>query len=162
MADDAPLTEKIIRIVVDEAQRIRLSPAVEQERRAALFDLIEENSFRLNNGKLGPYVVFLSVEEGRILKFRVYDQAENDLDDFTLFLSELQSIIKDYFLICESYVDAIRTLPPSRIEAIDMGRRGLHNEGADILRERLANKVTMDKDTARRLFTLVCVMHIRG
>lgn len=102
------------------------------------------------------------MEEGRTLRFRISDQGETELSTFTLSLSSLQSIIKDYFLICESYVNAIRTLPPSRIEAIDMGRRGLHNEGADLLRDRLADKVTMDKDTARRLFTLICVMHIRG
>ncbi|MFO1129220.1 MAG: UPF0262 family protein [Rhodospirillales bacterium] len=162
MADSADAPQKIISIVINDAARIRLSPSVEQERRAALYDLIEENSFHLVNGKPGPYVVQLTVEEGRTLRFRISDQGETELSTFTLSLSSLQSIIKDYFLICESYVNAIRTLPPSRIEAIDMGRRGLHNEGADLLRDRLADKVTMDKDTARRLFTLICVMHIRG
>ena len=154
--------QKIVRVVIDEPERIRLRASIEQERRAALFDLIEDNTFILGNGKAGPYVVHLSVEEGRTLRFRVNDRSARELENFTLSLTSLQRIIKDYFLICESYVSAIRTMPPSRIEAIDMGRRGLHNEGADLLRERLAHKVTMDSDTARRLFTLICVMHIRG
>ena len=161
MAVTAAATQKIVRIVIDEPERIRLSATIEQERRSALFDLIEDNNFLLGNGKSGPYVVHLSVEYGRALRFRVQDQSGTELDSFTLSLSSLHRIIKDYFLICESYVNAIRNLAPSRIEAIDMGRRGLHNEGAELLRERLADKVTMDKDTARRLFTLICVMHIR-
>jgi uncharacterized protein (UPF0262 family) len=161
VAVTADATQKIVRIVIDEAERIRLSATIEQERRAALYDLIEDNNFVLGNGKPGPYFVHLTVEEGRLLRFRVKDQAGNELDNFTLPLTSLQRIIKDYFLICESYISAIRTLPPSRIEAIDMGRRGLHNEGADLLCQCLADKVQMDKDTARRLFTLICVMHIR-
>lgn len=162
MAVAASATQKIIRIIIDEAERVRLSATIEQERRAALLDLIEDNIFSLINGQPGPYVVHLSVEEGRTLRFHIENQQGSQLDNFKLSLTMLQSIIKDYFLICESYLNAIRTLPPSRIEAIDMGRRGLHNEGAEVLRERLADKVTMDKDTARRLFTLICVMHIRG
>ncbi len=162
MAVTAAAKQKIVRILIDEPERIRLRPSIEQERRAALFDLIEDNKFILGNGTPGPYVVHLSVEEGRTLRFHVENESEIKLDSFTLSLTSLQRIIKDYFLICESYVSAIKTLPPSRIEAIDMGRRCLHNEGADLLRERLADKVTMDNDTARRLFTLICVMHIRG
>ncbi len=161
MAATADAREKIVRIVIDEAERIRLSATIEQERRAALYDLIEDNNFALGNGKPGPYHIQLGVEEGRLLRFRVQDEAGTELDEFALPLSSLHSIIRDYFLICESYINAIKTMPPSRIEAIDMGRRGLHNEGADLLRERLADKVKMDKDTARRLFTLICVMHFR-
>ncbi len=99
---------------------------------------------------------------GDCLVFRVCDEADRLLTRFTLALGSLRRIIKDYFLICDSYFNAIKTLPPSRIEAIDMARRGLHNEGAEVLRERLVGKVDVDLPTARRLFTLICVLHIRA
>lgn len=159
-AEDRP--ERIIRIVIDEPQRIRLSPSIEQERRVALYDLIEENHFALVDAGPGPYVLHLEVEDGRTLRFKVHDAADRPIAQFALPLSSLQKTIKDYFLVCESYVNAIKTLRRGQIEAIDMGRRGLHNEGAHLLAERLAGFATIDKDTARRLFTLICVMHIRG
>jgi uncharacterized protein (UPF0262 family) len=99
---------------------------------------------------------------GDCLVFRIFDEGDRLLTRFTLALGSLKRIIKDYFLICDSYFNAIKTLPPSRIEAIDMARRGLHNEGAEVLRERLAGKVDIDLPTARRLFTLICVLHIRA
>lgn len=153
--------QRIARIVLAEPERIRLSPPVEHERRAALLDLIEDNHFALVGDFIGPYVVRLAVVGDR-LNFIVEDEAGHELRRFYLPLASLRRTIKDYFLICESYYNAIKTMPPSRIEAIDMGRRGLHNEGAALLRERLAGKVEMDGNTARRLYTLICVLHIRG
>ncbi len=163
MTDADPATrQRIVRMTIDDPVRIRLSPSVEQERRVALFDLLQENHFALAGADHGPYVLHLTAEEMRRIRFRVTDERERELANFPLPLSELQRIIKDYFMICDNYFSAIKTMPASRIEAIDMARRGLHNEGAELLRERLADRVEMDKDTARRLFTLICVMHIRG
>lgn len=153
-------TERIVRLVLEDPARIRLSPTVEHERKAALYDLLEDNHFALVGPFRGPYVLHLS-GEGERLTFTVCDELDLQLTRFSLPLAFLRSVIKDYFLVCESYFNAIKTLTPSRIEAIDMGRRGLHNDGAQILRERLADKVEIDKDTARRLFTLICVLHIR-
>ncbi len=153
-------SDRIVRLLVEDQARIRLSPAVEHERRIALYDLLEENRFAVRGPFHGPYVVHLA-GEGERLVFTICDEMDLQLTRFSLPLGSMRSIIKDYFLICESYFDAIKTMPPNRIEAIDMGRRGLHNDGAQLLRERLAEKVEIDKDTARRLFTLICVLHIR-
>lgn len=153
--------QRIARIMLEESGRIRLSARIEDERRAALFDLIEDNHFAPAGVARGPYVVRLGIS-GDCLVFRIFDEAGRLLTRFTLALGSLRRIIKDYFLVCDSYFNAIKTMPPSRIEAIDMGRRGLHNEGAEVLRERLAGKVEIDLPTARRLFTLICVLHIRA
>lgn len=153
--------QRIARIILEESGRIRLSARIEDERRAALFDLIEENHFAPAGVSPGPYHVRLGIS-GDCLVFRIFDETERLLTRFTLALGSLKRIIKDYFLICDSYFNAIKTLPPSRIEAIDMARRGLHNEGAEVLRERLDGKVEIDLPTARRLFTLICVLHIRA
>ena len=152
---------RISSIVLEEARRIRLSPQIEHERRSALYDLLENNHFRLTNGVPGPYTVYIGIDGSKIV-FRVNSDGGTECGRFTLPLIELKRLIKDYFLLCESYFNAIRVMTPSRIEAIDMGRRGLHNEGAEMLRERLRRHVEMDIDTARRLFTLVCVLHIRA
>jgi len=109
----------------------------------------------------GPYHLHLAVQENR-LQFDVRDTTEKKLRDIILSLTPFRTIVKDYFMICESYYDAIKKLSPSQIEALDMGRRGLHNEGSELLRERLEGKIEIDFDTARRLFTLICVLHIRG
>jgi uncharacterized protein (UPF0262 family) len=154
-------SQRIAEVTLEEPGRIRLSAQVEHERRAALFDLIEENHFALASGVDGPYVLHLAIQ-GERLVFDVQDEAGEAVSRFTLPLGILRKIIKDYFLILDSYFKAIKTMSPSRIEAIDMGRRGLHNEGAELLRARLAEHVEMDNDTARRLFTLICVLHIRG
>lgn len=153
--------QRIAKLLLEEASRVRLSPQVENERRTALYDLIEENHFAPTGDFQGPFVVHLGIN-GERLTFRVCNEANILLTRFTLALGSLRRIVKDYFLICDSYFNAIRTLPPSRIEAIDMGRRGLHNEGAQVLRERLAGKADIDEATARRLFTLICVLHIRA
>jgi uncharacterized protein (UPF0262 family) len=151
---------RIIKVILEEQNRIRLSPTVDHERKVALYDLIEDNKFALKGPFQGPYILHLG-NDGERLTFTVCDEIDLQLTRFSLPLASLRPIIKEYFLICDRYFNAISTLSPSRIEAIDMGRRGLHNDGASRLREWLADKVDMDENTARRLFTLVCVLHIR-
>ena len=152
--------ERIIKVVLEEQNCIRLSATVEHERKAALYDLIQDNRFVLKGAFHGPYILHLG-NDGERLTFRVCDKIDLQLTRFTLPLASLRTVIKQYFFVCDNYFNAIRTLTPSRIEAIDMGRRGLHNEGAELLRERLSDKVEMDENTARRLFTLICVLQIR-
>lgn len=153
--------QRIVNIVLDENSVVRRNADIEHERAVAIYDLLEENSFALSGGASGPYHVQLGIEESRLI-LDIHSTSGEPLDRIALPLQAFRSVIKDYFLICESYFQAIRTASPSRIEAIDMGRRGLHNEGSELLRERLAGKVEVDLDTARRLFTLICVLHIRG
>ncbi|MBB4285135.1 uncharacterized protein (UPF0262 family) [Roseospira goensis] len=146
---------------LDEVTLVRRRPEVEHERAVAIFDLLEENRFRLN-GARGPYVLHLSLEDARLV-LDVRSEDGRPLHRFLLSTKPFRRIIKDYFMVCESYYGAIKSgASPSRIESIDMGRRGLHNEGGDLLVERLAGKIEIDHDTARRLFTLICVLHIRG
>lgn len=137
------------------------TPEAEHERKVAIYDLVEDNSFSLTNGPEGPYRLRLSTAQGRLL-FDISDASEARLVLIGLSMSPFRRIVKDYFMICESYYTAIKTATPSQIETIDMARRGLHNEGSELLRGRLDGKVDMDFDTARRLFTLVCVLHWRG
>jgi len=160
MAEATPGTN-IVGVFLDEKSVVRRSPQVEHERKVAIFDLLEENVFDLQDGPEGPYNLHLRIEESRLV-FDVRDEDDINLTEFTLPLRVFRSIVRDYFLVCDTYFKAIKTQSPSQIEAIDMGRRGLHNEGADLLAERLAEKVTIDTDTARRLFTLLCVLHIRA
>ncbi len=154
-------TQRIAKISLDEKSVIRRSPQVEHERKVAIYDLLDENEFTLVAGEPGPYNLHLGIADNRLV-FDVRDEEEGDIKRLTLPGSTFRKIVKDYFLICESYFDAIKTKTPSQIEAIDMARRGVHNEGADLLMERMADNVDMDKQTARRLFTLVCVLHIRA
>jgi uncharacterized protein (UPF0262 family) len=149
---------RIIDIVLDEESVARRSPEVEHERAVALFDLLEENDFALV-GAAGPYRLRIGIFEQRLV-FDVRDASDHKLRDIVLSLTPFRKVVKDYFLICESYYAAIKKLSPSQIEALDMGRRGLHNEGSELLRERLAGKIEIDLDTARRLFTLICALHI--
>jgi uncharacterized protein (UPF0262 family) len=149
---------RIIDIVLDEESVARRSPEVEHERAVALFDLIEENDFALV-GTPGPYRLRIGIFEQRLV-FDVRDAHDNKLRDIVLSLTPFRKVVKDYFLVCESYYAAIKKLSPSQIEALDMGRRGLHNEGSELLRERLDGKIEIDLDTARRLFTLICALHI--
>ena len=137
------------------------SPEAEHERRVAIYDLVAENSFTLAAHPQGPYRLRLSAADGRLI-LDVMNIGEERLSLIGLSMSPFRRIVKDYYMICESYYQAIRTATPSQIETIDMARRGLHNEGSDLLRERLDGKVEIDFDTARRLFTLVCVLHWRG
>ena len=157
MADD----KRIAEIFLDERSVISRSPQVDHERKVAIYDLLEENSFDPEGGFEGPFTLHLGIRENRLV-FDVRSPADEPLVEFTLALASLRSIVRDYFLICDSYYEAIKTASPSKIEAIDMGRRGLHDEGAEILKERLAGKADIDKRTARRLFTLICVLHIRS
>ena len=151
---------RIVNVSLDEGTVGRRSPEIEHDRAVAIFDLLEENFFSPANGELGPFSLHLSLAENR-LRVDVHDEADLEIFEFNLPLSSFRSVIKDYFLICESYYDAIKAASPSKIEAIDMARRGLHNEGSEILKERLAEHVEVDFDTARQLFTLICVLHIR-
>jgi len=156
-----PHSQKISHLELDEKTLVRRSPQIEHERKVAIYDLLEENHFKPVEGLNGPYHVVLGILEDR-LQFDISDEGGQSLTFLTLSLKSFRGVIKDYFLICESYFEAIKTKAPSQIEAIDMGRRGLHNEGAELLRDRLVDKVDIDIDTARRLFTLICVLHVRG
>lgn len=164
MTEGAPAPDpkaKIVGITLDERTVVRRAADIEHERAVAIFDLLEENVFRPLGGIEGPFHLHLSVEENR-LHLDLQTPERQQLDRITLPLAAFRKIVRDYFMVCESYFQAIRKSSPSQIEAIDMGRRGLHNEGSTLLRERLADKVEMDHNTARRLFTLLCVLHIRG
>jgi uncharacterized protein (UPF0262 family) len=152
---------RLVEIRLDAGSIVRWSREVEHERQVAVFDLLERNSFELVGGFAGPYRVELSLREANLI-FSVEDQTGANRADVTLSMRPFRRLIKDYFMICESYFEAIKTATPSRIEAIDMGRRGLHNEGAEKLADALEGKIRVDGETARRLFTLVCVLHIRG
>jgi uncharacterized protein (UPF0262 family) len=133
------------------------SREAEQERDAAINDLLDSNSFALSQGTEGPYHLILAVQTGRLV-FDVRDQAQNPISAFGLSLSPFRRVVTDYLQICESYYSAVRSGNPAQIETVDMARRGLHNEGSEILRDRLSGKVELDLDTARRLFTLVCAL----
>ncbi len=157
----AEADQRIVKITLDERSVVRRNADIEHERSVAIFDLLEENRFALSSGAPGPFHVHLGIEDNRlVLEIRSAD--EKAIDRVVVALTPFRSIVKDYFLVCESYFNAIRTASPSRIEAIDMGRRALHNEGSELLRERLADRVEIDLNTARRLFTLVCVLHLRA
>ncbi|WP_413204898.1 UPF0262 family protein [Rhodospirillum sp. A1_3_36] len=153
-------TDKLVDVRLDEKTLVRRRPEVEHERAVAIFDLLEDNHFSVS-GLDGPYRLVLGIEDNR-LAMDLRDKDDNALTKVTLPLSPFRTIVKDYFMICESYFSAIKTMTPSQIEAIDMGRRGLHNEGGGLLMDRLSGKIVVDHDTARRLFTLICVLHIRG
>ena len=153
-----PQRRRIVDIVLDEDSVARRTPEVEHERAVALFDLLEENDFALV-GEPGPYKLHIGVFEQRLV-FGVHAADGRKLRDIVLSLTPFRKVVKDYFLMCESYYAAIKKLGPSQIEAMDMGRRGLHNEGSELLRERLEGKIELDLDTARRLFTLICALHI--
>ena len=153
--------QTIADIFLDERTVIRRSAQVEHERKVAIYDILEDNMFEPGNGFTGPYNLHIRIEENR-LTFDIRDDRDTRLTEITLPLSSFRSIVKDYFLICDNYYKAIKTSTPSQIEAIDMGRRALHNEGAVLLTQRLDGKVKMDSRTARRLFTLICVLHIRA
>ena len=161
MSGAGPNNARLIDVELDETSG-RSTPDVEHERAVAIFDLIEENSFSpVNDDGSGPYKLKLSLAESRLV-FAISREDGADVVTHILSLTPFRRIVKDYYLICESYYDAIRSSTPSHIEAIDMGRRGLHNEGSQTLMDRLAGKIEIDFDTARRLFTLVCVLHWRG
>ena len=156
----------ICHIELDDANLSPPTPEIEQERRVALYDLIEDNSFDLpaREGRAvpdGPYRLRLAIRDKRLV-FDIRTGDDTPAAEFHLSLSPFRQVVKDYWAICESYFDAVKNLPPAQIETIDMARRGIHNEGARILQERLEGKAQVDADTARRLFTLICVLHHGG
>ena len=146
-------------VELDAATLPSATAEIEHERRVAIFDLVEKNSFQPADAENGPYDLKLSLQDNRL----VFDVAAPGgfARTYALSLTPLKTVLKDYGLICDSYYEALRGSSPSQIESVDMGRRGLHNEGAEQLRQRLAGKVELDQETARRLFTLVCVLHSR-
>jgi uncharacterized protein (UPF0262 family) len=150
---------RIIDVELDEGTIIRRSDDIEREKKVAIFDLLEENFFR-PHGREGPFRVRLRIEENR-LAIELKDAGGEPLDTIRLGLARFKRPVRDYFAICDSYFKAVRSDSPRGIETVDMARRGLHNEAAELLRECLADRVEMDFDTARRLFTLICVLHIR-
>jgi uncharacterized protein (UPF0262 family) len=152
---------RLVTVTLDEKSTATSNPNIEHEREVAIFDLLEANSFALEGRDDGPYTLHLAIVEDRLVLSMGTESGETIVTHM-LSLTPLKRIMKDYFLVCESYYAAIRTAPPSRIQAIDMGRRGLHDEGSRVLRERLAGKITVDVDTARRLFTLICALHWKG
>ena len=161
MNSSAPAQRQLVRVTLDEKSIGRSNPDVEHERAVAIYDLLEENVFRPNGLGDGPFALHLSIAANRLV-IDIQSESGAPLVAHHLSLTPLRRIVKDYFLICDSYYQAIRTATPTQIEAIDMGRRALHNEGSDLLVERLKDKIAMDTDTARRLFTLICVLHWKG
>ena len=151
--------ERLVKIDLDNSGMPRRTAEVEQERAIAIYDLLEENSFSLD-GRLGPYHLILRLE-GRHVYFDVRQNNDAPLVKFFMAMGPLRRVMRDYFHVCDTYYDAIRTKSPSQIQAIDMGRRALHNEGTEILQARLDGKVKTDFQTARRLFTLICVLQSR-
>ena len=152
---------RIVKVTLDERTVIRRSPDIEHERKVAMFDLLEENYFLPRGEYIGPFHVHLGMEETRLL-LEIRDTDDVEQGKIRVSLSPFRRVIKDYFAICQSYFDAIKSSSPSQIEAIDMGRRGLHNEGSELLQERISEQIDVDLETARRLFTLICVLQIRG
>jgi uncharacterized protein (UPF0262 family) len=153
--------QHLIAVTLDEKSIGRSNPDIEHERAVAIYDLIELNSFAPVGHDSGPYTLHLRMAESR-LAFDIRTADGEPVIVHLLSLTPFRRIVKDYFLICDSYYQAIRTATPDRIEAIDMGRRGIHDEGSRLLMERLKRKVHVDFDTARRLFTLICVLHWKG
>ena len=152
---------RIARITLDEHTVVRRSADIEHERATAIADLLEENAFAPVSGSDGPFDLHLAIEENR-LNLEIRSQADGSGETIVLSLAPFRGIVKDYFIVCESYYEAVRASRLAQVEAIDMGRRSLHDEGSALLMERLADKVAIDHATARRLFTLICVLHLRG
>lgn len=165
MTDLDPSKQRIISVDLDEGSIVWRNPDVEQERRVAIFDLIEDNKFVPQRGHpdgyAGPYRLLLRVEEGRLI-FEISREDGSPLEAIILGLGRFRRPIRDYFAICDSYYQAIKTATAQQIETVDMARRALHNEAAEMLMDRLDGKIAVDFDTARRLFTLICVLHIKG
>jgi uncharacterized protein (UPF0262 family) len=156
-----PEQARLVEVTLDEASIGRNNAEVEHEREVAIFDLLERNAFALEGHDGGPYTLHLSLADNRLV-FTVGDTDRAPIQHVMLSLSPFRRLVKDYFLICESYYQAIKTQPASKIEAIDMGRRGIHDEGSQLLMERLKGKIAVDLPTARRLFTLLCALHWKG
>ncbi len=152
---------RLVAINLDEASIGRANTNIQHERQVAIFDILESNKFELEGRDDGPYALNLAIVEDRLV-FAVAREVGAETFTVVLSLTPLRRVMKDYFIVCESYYQAIRTAPPSRIQSIDMGRRALHDEGTRVLEERLKGKISVDRDTARRLFTLICALHWKG
>jgi uncharacterized protein (UPF0262 family) len=159
MSEDKP-NARLIDVVLDEASIAPRGADVEHERRIAIFDLLEQNKFAPTGTEGGPFRLKLAVQENRLV-FDIQQEDGAQYATHVLSLTPLKRVIRDYFVVCETYYQAIRAASPSQIEAIDMGRRGLHDEGSQLLAERLTGKIDVDHDTARRLFTLICALHVK-
>lgn len=160
IADPNPINrDRLVEITLDPKSLGRANPNVEHEREVAIFDILDGNAFTVEGSDCGPYKLHLAVVEDRLQM-----TVDGDGPSFShqVPMTSLKRIIKDYFLVCESYYEAVRSAPPARIQAIDVNRRALHDEGSQVLREKLQGKISLDPDTARRLFTLVCALHWRG
>ena len=152
---------RLVKITLDDKSISRANPNVVHEREVAIYDILDANSFAVDGRDEGPYTLALSIIEDR-LAFTIGTPEGPQSLTFVLALSTLRKVIKDYFAVCDTYYQAIKSAPPSRIQTIDMGRRALHDEGSRLLAERLKGKITVDHDTARRLFTLICALHWKG
>lgn len=155
-------TDRLVRVEIDDSALPPPTPEMEQERRVAIFDLLEDNSLTLpgragQDVPAGPYALLLAVRDRRLV-FDLSSDTGEQVAEFHLSMGPFRQVVKDYFQICQSYFDAVKRLPPAQIEAIDMARRGIHNEGARTLQERLEGKAEIDIDTSRRLFTLLCAL----
>ena len=153
---------RLVAVTLDGASIARSSnPNIDHEREVAIYDLLDGNSFALEGRQDGPYKLVLGMVDDRLV-FNVQDENGEPIVVHVLSFTPLKKVMKDYFIVCETYYAAIKSAPPSRIQAVDMGRRGLHDEGSRILAERLHGKINVDHDTARRLFTLICALHWKG
>lgn len=163
MSDDTHIENEhyIVELNIDADSLPVTNVEMQHERRVAIFDLLEENEFRPLDSEKGPYLVNLALRDGSRLDFEVRRSTGLDIGTYTLSMTPFRRIVKDYFLICESYHNAIRTATSAQIEAIDMGRRGLHNEGSRLLTDSLRNSIEIEFNTSRRLFTLICSLHRR-
>ncbi len=157
----SPLPRHLVKVTLDEASIGRSNPDVEHEREIAIYDLLEENVFLPAGHEDGQFELALSIVDKRLV-FDIRRSGGEPVMAHHLSLTPLRRVVKDYFMVCDSYYQAIKTASPNQIEAIDMGRRALHNEGSELLMERLASKIAVDPGTARRLFTLICVLHWKG
>ena len=161
MTRPAKTSNRLVAITLDENSINRSNRDVEHERAVAIYDLLEDNTFAPHDDDGGPFALHLSITGSRLV-LDIRRENGTPVMAHLLSLSPLRRLVKDYYTVCDSYYAAIRTATPDRIEALDMGRRALHDEGSNILMERLARKVRLDFDTARRLFTLICVLHWKG
>ncbi len=152
---------RLVAVTLDEESIGRSGPDIEHERAIAIYDLIEQNFFAPQGAPVGPFTLRIGITGNRLM-FDIRKESGDPVIVHLISLTPFRRIVKDYFMICDSYHQAIRTATPDKIEAIDMGRRGVHNEGSNTLKERLSGKVDMDFETARRLFTLLCVLHWKG
>ena len=159
--DPPAAKQRLTAVTLDEETIGRSNPDIEHERQVAIYDLLEQNMFAPVGHAGGPYALHLSITGSRLV-FDIRTQDGKPVIAHLFSLTPLRRIVKDYYMVCDSYYEAIRTATPDKIEALDMGRRSMHNEGSRILMERLKDKVKLDNDTARRLFTLICVLHWKG